>query len=217
MNSKYDLLFKNLINNNIKPIYAENKEKVKEIVKEILFDNATITNGGSVSVSECGIFDIIKNGNYNYLDRTKSGITADGIRKVYVGAADCDFYFCSTNAVTEKGELINVDGNSNRISAIAYGPKKVIMIVGKNKLVKDVNEGLLRVKKIAAPKNCERLCIDNPCRKLGHCVSLLNNENPAMTDGCNTDTRICRNYLISSKQREKDRIILVFVDEDLGY
>ena len=112
---------------------------------------------------------------------------------------------------------MNVDGFSNRISSIAFGPKKVIMIVGVNKIVKDVKEGLLRVKKIAAPKNCVRLKLDNPCVKLGKCVSLFKSDDPDMCDGCDKETRICCNYLISAKQREKGRITVVFVNEELGY
>ncbi len=213
----YKNLFRALENNNIKPYYAENKAKALEIVKELLFENAVITGGGSVSVNQIGVNDLLKNGNYNYFDRNKKGISADEQLNVFKATVGADFYFCSTNALTENGELINVDGNSNRISAIAFGPKKVIMIVGKNKIVKNVEEGILRVKKTAAPLNCERLGIDNPCRKLGHCISLENNDNPSMTDGCNCLTRICRNYLISGKQKDKDRINLILVDEDLGY
>lgn len=217
MNETYNLLFNNLKNNNILPIFANSKEEVKNIVEDLLFEGASVSNGGSVSIAQCGIFDLLKSGKYNYYDRNKEGITQEEKFEVYKKVVGCDFYFCSSNAITKNGELINVDGNSNRISAISFGPKKVIMIVGKNKLVNDVKEGLLRIKKTAAPKNCERLNIDNPCRKLGHCISLTKSDDPSMTEGCNCETRICRNYLISSKQMEKDRIILVFVDENLGY
>ncbi len=210
MNEKYEKLFENLRKNNITPMYAENKDEALKTVKDLLFKGATIANGGSVSCLETGVFDLIKGGEYNYIDRFNS---ADAYKDT-VGA---DFYFCSTNALTENGELINVDGNSNRISAIAFGPKNIVMIVGKNKIVKDTDEGFLRVKKYAAPKNCERLKIDNPCRKSGHCISLERSDNPAMTDGCDCETRICRNYLVSGKQKDKGRITLILVDEDLGF
>ena len=91
------------------------------------------------------------------------------------------------------------------------------MIVGANKIVKDVAEGLLRVKKIAAPKNCVRLGIDNPCVKLGHCVALEKSDNPDFADGCSRDSRICSQYLISGKQREKGRITVILCGEELGY
>ncbi|MCQ2455231.1 MAG: lactate utilization protein [Clostridia bacterium] len=213
----YENIVKALNKNNIECKIAKTKEDALEIVKSMLFKGAVVSNGGSISAVETGVFELLKNGDYNYLDRSKSGITKEEQSEVYKKTSGADFYFCSANALTENGELINVDGNSNRISAIAFGPEKVIMIVGKNKIVKDVDEGLLRVKKIAAPKNCERLNIDNPCRKLGHCISLEKSENPAMTDGCDCERRICRNYLISAKQMQKDRICVILVDENLGY
>jgi len=91
------------------------------------------------------------------------------------------------------------------------------MIAGINKLVKNVDEGLLRIKRTAAPKNTERLKIDAPCRKLGHCVSLLKNACPDMTDGCRGNTRICCDYLVSAMQRQKDRIKVIICSEPLGY
>jgi len=203
--------------NNMDAFFVETREEAVKKVEEMLFTGATITLGGSVSVKESGVFDLICDKKYNLLDRNKKGITPLEQFNTYKETIGGDFYFCSSNAVTEKGELVNVDGNANRVSAIAFGPKKVIMIVGINKIVKDVNEGFLRVKKTAAPKNCERLNLDNPCRKLGYCVSLCNNDNPDMTDGCNTDTRICRHYLVSAKQKETSRITVILVGEDLGY
>ena len=217
MQQNYVNLFKNLENNNIKPVYAENKAAALGIVKDMLFEGAVITAGGSMSVKECGIWDLIKDKKYNFLDRSDPALTEEEREKCYKASIGADFFFCSTNAITQTGELVNVDGFSNRISAIAFGPKKVIMIVGKNKIVKDTDEGVLRVKKIAAPKNCVRLGIDNPCAKLGHCVSLLKTDHPSMTDGCNLDTRICCSYLICAKQRVADRLTVILVDEDLGY
>lgn len=170
-----------------------------------------------MSLIESGVWELLNNGNYRFLDRNRQGITPEEQAEIYKSCIGADFYFCSANAVTEKGELVNVDGFANRISSIAFGPKKVIMIVGVNKIVKDVSEGLLRVKKIAAPKNCVRLGINNPCAKLGHCVSLEKCENPDFADGCNSDRRICTQYLISGRQREKNRITVIICGEDLGY
>ncbi len=166
---------------------------------------------------ESGVWDVINKPCYNLYDRNKAGITEEERGNIFKEVIGCDFYFCSANALTKKGELLNVDGFSNRISAIAFGPKKVIMVVGKNKLVKDLNEAFLRIKRVAAPKNCVRLGIDNPCAKLGHCISLLNNDNPDFTDGCQNPRRICVNYLVCGPQREKGRITVILCDEDLGY
>ena len=217
MREKITELFKNLENNNIKPIYAENSQEARKIVEDMLFEGAVITAGGSMSVKESGIWDIIKSKSYRFFDRTDPNLTDEQREECFKASIGADFFFCSSNAVSKTGELINVDGFSNRISSIAFGPKKVVMIVGKNKLVESVEEGVLRVKKIAAPKNCVRLNKDNPCVKLGHCVSLLKSDTPKITDGCNSENRICRNFLISNKQSDKDRIVLIFVNENLGY
>lgn len=216
-----DKVFEKIINalskNGMNGIYAENCEQVRKIVEEMLFDGCSITMGGSQSVKESGVLDIIKSSKYNFLDRNRNGITKDEQLEVYKATVGSDFYFCSSNAITENGELINVDGNSNRVSAIAYGPKRVVMIVGKNKIVKDTAEGFLRVKKVAAPKNCVRLGIDNPCAKLGHCVSLEKSDCPDISGGCAKQSRICRNYLLSAAQQHIGRITVILVNENLGF
>ncbi len=210
-------IIENLKRNNIEVIPCKTKEEISGIVEKLLFDGAVISSGGSVSLGESGVIDLIKKPCYNYLDRSKLGITEQEKQQVFKSIIGCDFYFCSANAVTRKGELLNVDGFSNRISAIAFGPKKVIMVVGKNKIVENLNEAFLRVKKVAAPKNCVRLGIDNPCAKLGHCVSLEKCDNPDFTDGCDNPRRICVNYLVSGKQREDGRITVILCEESLGY
>ncbi|MBR5472361.1 MAG: lactate utilization protein [Clostridia bacterium] len=217
MTEQISKLFKNLEKNKMHPIFAETKEDAKQIVKDMLFDGCVITSGGSMSLVECGIKELLEDKRYNFMDRSRPGITPEEQQECFKASIGADFFFCSTNAVTEKGELLNVDGFANRISSIAFGPKKVVMIVGVNKIVPDLKAAFLRVKKVAAPKNCVRLNIDNPCAKLGHCVSLLNNPNPDFADGCQKDTRICCDYLVSALQRQKDRITVILVNEELGY
>lgn len=217
MDARIEKVTKALESNNIKAYYAETRAEVCEIVKDMLFKGAVIVSGGSVSLKESGVLDIIGSTEYDFRDRFKEGITDEERTEVYKAAIGCDFFFCSTNAVTENGELINVDGNANRIASIAFGPKKVVMIVGVNKIVKDIDEGFLRVKRIAAPKNAVRLNTGTPCQKLGHCVSLEKSDCPAMTDGCKNAKRMCADYLISGFQRQKDRINVILCGETLGY
>ena len=207
----------NLERNNMKAYYAENKAEACKIVEDMLFPDAVITAGGSVSLTESGVWDIINRPEYKFYNRLKPGITDEERLEIFRAAIGCDFFFCSSNAVTENGELINVDGFANRISSICFGPKKVVMIVGANKIVKDVDAGILRVKQIAAPKNTARLNVDAPCKKLGHCISLEKCDDPKMTDGCCGSTRICCDYLVSAMQREKDRINVIICAENLGY
>ena len=217
MDAQIEKVIKALECNNINACYAETRAEVCKIVKNMLFKGAVIVSGGSVSLNESGVWDIINSPEYDFRDRFKAGITDEERNEVFRAAIGCDFYFCSTNAVTKNGELINVDGNANRVSSICFGPKKVVMVVGANKIVKNVDEGILRVKKIAAPMNTARLSVDAPCKKLGHCISLEKSESPKMTDGCCGSTRICCDYLISAMQRVKDRINVIICAESLGY
>ncbi len=203
--------------NNMQGIYVPCISDICPTIKEMLFDNCIITAGGSMSLKESGVWELISAPQYNFADRSRAGITPQEQQEAFKTAIGCDFFFCSTNAITENGELINVDGFCNRISSIAFGPKKVIMVVGANKIVKNVEEGLLRIKRVAAPKNCVRLGIDSPCAKLGHCASLEKSDNPYITDGCAQAGRICCNYLISGYQREKNRITVILCGEELGY
>lgn len=217
MNEKFEKVIKALERNNIKGIYAENREQAVELVRGMLFDGCTIRSGGSMTLQESDVWELINEPRYRFADRNRPGITPEERQEVYRSVVGCDFFFCSSNAVTENGELVNVDGFANRISAIAFGPKRVIMIVGKNKIVPDMKAAVLLLKTVAAPKNCLRFGLDTPCTKLGHCVSLLNNDAPEITDGCSHESRICADFLISTYQREKDRITVILVDEELGY
>jgi len=217
MNERIDRVITALEKNNMQGIYVPCINSIRETVENLLFENAVISSGGSMSLIESGVWELLNSGKYRFLNRNRAGISSEEQQEIYKSCIGADFYFCSANAVTEKGELVNVDGFANRIASIAFGPKKVIMVVGINKIVKDAKEGLLRVKKIAAPKNCVRLGIDNPCVKLGHCVSLEKSDDPDFADGCNSSRRICTQYLISGRQREKNRITVIICGEPLGY
>ena len=205
---------KNLDRNGIKPFYVETKEEVIPLIKTLVNKGESVSHGGSETLKECGITEFLGSGVFDYIDRSK--YEGDSVREAYIKAFGCDTYFTSSNAVTERGELYNVDGNSNRVACIVYGPKHVIMVVGKNKIVPDIDAAIKRVKELASPKNCVRLGIPSACSKLGKCVSLTK-ENPFMCDGCAADTRICCNYVVSAKQRHKDRIKVIIVNEELGY
>lgn len=215
MDRRIEKTMANLEKNNMKPYYVETKEEVAPLVKTLLNKGETVANGGSETLKECGIFeDILESGDYAFADRR--GLEGEDIRQAYIKAYASDTYFCSSNAVTENGELYNVDGNSNRVSCIVYGPKQVIIIVGKNKIVKDINEAVERVKKHAAPPNCVRLSCGTPCAKTGECIS-LSQDDSTLCDGCQSERRICCNYVVSAHQRHKDRIKVIIVNENLGY
>ncbi len=205
----------NLKKNNMEFYYAETKEDVTPIVKSLIKEGDTITNGGTMTMAECGLEKLLKSPEYNYLDR--SGMSREEVLDLYIKSFSADVYITSSNAVTEDGVLYNVDGNSNRVAAIAYGPKSVIMIVGYNKIVKNLEEAEIRVKNTAAPANCVRLDCKTYCAETGQCVSLSKNDGRQMSDGCSGVSRICCNYLISAHQRHQGRIKVIIVGEELGY
>ena len=215
MEKYIETTMENLERNNIKPFYVEKREEVVPLIKTLLKKGESISCGGSGTLHECEVdTKILKSGDYDFIDR--SGLQGEELREAYGKAFMCDTFFTSSNAVTERGELYNVDGNSNRVACIVYGPRQVIMVVGKNKIVPNINAAVERVKKSAAPPNTARLSCDTPCAKLGECVS-LSNENAFICDGCHGESRICCNYVISAQQRHKDRIKVIIVNENLGY
>ncbi|MCR5653728.1 MAG: lactate utilization protein [Ruminococcus sp.] len=206
----------NLQKNNIKPFYVETKEEVLPLVRTLIKKGDTVSNGGSETLKQTGVIDELKSGKYNYLDRSREGITREEVERVYRDTYSADVYFASSNAVTESGYLYNVDGNSNRVSAILYGPKSVVLVCGYNKIVKDIDEAVKRVKTLAAPPNTVRLGCETYCAEKGSCMS-LNQENPEMCDGCHSKGRICCNFVVSAQQRHVDRIKVIIVGEELGY
>lgn len=204
----------NLRKNNMEVFYADTKEDVPKIVESLLKDGDVIANGGTMTMKECGLSELVHSDKYKYLDRENTDPSE--IKNLYRQSFSADVYITSANAITENGCLYNVDGNSNRIAAIAYGPDKVIVIAGYNKIVSTLDEAVKRVKCIAAPANCQRLQTGTYCYNAGQCMS-IKNPNSAITDGCSSTDRICCNYLISAYQRNKDRIKVILVGESLGY
>ena len=194
---------------------VKTKEEAKALALSLIPEGAVCASGGSVTLKECAIVEAIKMGNYTYLDRNDPNLSNEEKEQMVLRAQTCDVYLSSSNAITEDGELYNVDGNSNRVSNLLFGPKNVIIVAGTNKIVKDLDEAVYRVKTIAAPLNCKRLGCDTYCAKEGKCVSLVFGGN--MPKGCNSDGRICVNYTVMSRQRKKDRVKIILVEQDLGY
>ena len=201
--------------NRMEVYYAETPEQAKEIALSLIPEGSSCANGGSVTLAQTGIIDALKTGNYQYIDRMNPEFTQEQKEEAMRAAFSADFYLASANAITENGELYNVDGNSNRVAALLYGAKNVIIVAGTNKLVKDLDAAILRVKTIAAPKNAVRLSCNTPCAKLGHCISL--ERNGGMTDGCMTPARICDNFTVMAYQRHVNRIKVILVGAELGY
>lgn len=195
----------NLEKNNMNGYFVENESEAVNIIKDLINEGDTISVGGSMSLFEIGVFDLIKNGKYDFLDRYKENLSKEDVKEIYRKSFFADDYITSSNAITENGELYNVDGNGNRVAAMLYGPDKVIVVVGKNKIVKDLEEAIKRNREIAAPANCKRLERKTPCAQVGYCMD------------CKSDERICNEYTIIKRQNVKDRIHVIIVNKDLGY
>lgn len=202
---KINRTIKALKANNMNAYFVNSKEEVLEKIKELVKENSTVGCGGSVSLDEYGVIEHLRSGRYNFLDRYKEGLTQDEITKIYRESFFADAYFASSNAVTEDGKLYNVDGNGNRIAAMTYGPSKVILLVGVNKIVKDVDEAIKRNREVSAPANAKRLNRRTPCASVGYCMD------------CKSEDRICLEYSLIAKQRDKDRMHIIFVNDNIGY
>jgi hypothetical protein len=138
---------------------------------------------------------------YRYCNRE----TAEDKRAAELQAYASDVFLASANAITEDGVLVNIDGNSNRVSAIAYGPKKVVLIVGMNKVAADIDSAMKRARNEAAPINAQRFGLNTPCAKTGSCMN------------CKSPDTICCQFLITRYSRHKDRIHVILVNDDLGF
>ncbi len=198
--------------NRMEAYYVATKAEVKEAVAKLLPENAVVGVGGSVTLSETGVLDMVRE-NYQLLDRYAPGLTPEQVAAIFARSFTADVYLTSSNAVTEKGELYNVDGRANRVAAIAHGPQSVIVVAGVNKIVPDLTTAVRRVKMVAAPLNAKRLHCDTYCAKTGHCKGLEGD----MTDGCGSPDRICCQYLVTGMQRVAGRIKVILVGEDCGY
>lgn len=212
MDKRVEKVIGNLKKNNMAAYYVESSAEAVSLVESLLKSGETISCGGSVTLAESGVFALMQSGKYNFLDRSGAK-SPEEVAEIYRKTFYADTFLTSANAITESGELVNVDGNCNRISAITFGPKSVIVVAGVNKLVPDIAAGFKRVKTVAAPKNTKRLGCNTPCVTLGHCIKA----DAPITEGCDSPERICVNYVVSGRQRIKDRIKVIIVNEQLGY
>lgn len=190
-----------LASRNMKGFYVKSKEEALRKALELIPEGSSVTKGGSMSVLEIGLGEALKKGKYNYCDRD----AATDKREAEVFAYTADVYLGSVNAITEDGVLINIDGNSNRVSAYAYGPKKLVLIVGMNKVASDVDAAMKRARNEAATINAQRFGLNTPCAKTGACMN------------CMSPDTICCQFLITRFSRHKDRIHVILVNENLGF
>lgn len=197
--------------NRMDACWVKTKEDACEKVKALLPAGALVAAGGSMTLAECGILELVREGDYRYLNR--EAVAPEEIPALYRKAFSADAYLMSSNAVTEQGELYNVDGNGNRVAALIFGPKEVIVVAGANKIVPDIPAAIQRLKRIAAPVNAMRLNQDTPCAACGICAGAAG----GIAAGCKSEQRICCSYVVSGFQRVPNRIHVILVAENLGY
>lgn len=201
----------NLNKNNIQACFVHSRSDVADKVAELINEGDTVAVGGSVTLFETGVIDLLRSGKYNFIDRYAQGVDT---RQVFLDSFLADVYLASSNAVTMKGELYNVDGNSNRVAAILYGPESVILVVGCNKIVPDLRSAVRYVKQTAAPSNAVRLNCQTYCASTGVCQGI---DDDNMTSGCGGNSRICSNYVVCAHQQVPNRIKVILVGEPCGY
>ncbi len=186
---------------NMEGFYAANKEEALKIALDLIPEGSSISMGGGMSVHEIGLTKALKEGNYNFIDRD----AYEDKRQAMLMAYDADFFLSSVNAMTDDGILVNIDGNSNRVSAIAQGPKHVIFIVGMNKVCNDVDSAMKRARNVAAPTNVQRFGLSTPCASKGTCFN------------CKSPDTICCQILITRFSRHEGRIKVILVNDNLGF
>ena len=208
---KLERTVKALQANRMDACWVKNREEALEKVRALLPKGALTASGGSMTLDECGITALLRSGDYDYLDR--AAVEKDEIPALFRKSFSADCYLMSSNAVTEQGELYNVDGNGNRVAALIYGPKDVIVVAGANKIVPDIPAAISRVRALTAPVNAMRLQQDTPCTKTGICAGIKG----TLAAGCKAEQRICCSSVVSGFQRIPNRIHVILVAENLGY
>lgn len=194
------VVIKGLQSRNMSGYYAASREDAVKQALELIGEGSTVTMGGCQSAHEIGLIKALEDGNYNYIDRAKLS-PREGLMAAY----DSDVFLSSANAITSDGIMVNIDGNSNRVSCIAQGPRKVVFIVGMNKVCSDLDEAMKRARNVAAPANAQRFDVKTPCKETGKCFD------------CKSPDTICCQFLITRYSRHAGRIHVILINDTLGF
>lgn len=193
-------VIKGLESRNMSGYFAADKEEAVKQALQLIGEGSSVAMGGCQSAHDIGLIEALQEGNYHYIDRSK--LTP---REGLLAAYDADVFLSSANAMTSDGILVNIDGNANRVSCIAQGPKKVIFIVGMNKICSDLDEAMKRARNVAAPANAQRFEVKTPCKVTGKCSD------------CKSPDTLCCQFLITRYSRHEGRIHVILVNDTLGY
>ncbi|WP_025773201.1 lactate utilization protein [Neomoorella thermoacetica] len=191
--------------NGFDAIYCSSCNEAVEYVLQYVQKRSRVGFGGSMTLETLQLAQRVEAKGGIVLNHNRPGLGPEEKLEIQREEILCDLFLCSINAVTLDGWLVNVDGVGNRVAALTFGPKKVIALVGKNKICSDISVALNRIKTLAAPMNCKRLNLDNPCIKTGTCMD------------CASNSRICRVYSVMVRRPMSSDITVVLVGEDLGF
>ena len=194
-------VIKGLQSRNMTGYYAKDREEAKRIALSLIPEGSSVTMGGALSAHEVGLVEAVKTGSFRFIDRA----AFENPREAMLAAYDADWFLSSANAMTEDGVLVNIDGNANRVSCIANGPKHVLFIVGMNKVGSDIDGAMKRARNVAAPINAQRFGLNTPCAKTGACMN------------CKSPDTICCQFLITRFSRHEGRIHVILVNDTLGF
>ena len=194
-------VIKGLQSRNMTGYYAKDREEAKRIALSLIPEGSSVTMGGALSAHEVGLVEAVNTGSFRFIDRA----AYENPREAMLAAYDADWFLSSANAMTEDGVLVNIDGNANRVSCIANGPKHVLFIVGMNKICSDVDGAMKRARNVAAPTNAQRFGLSTPCSKTGACMN------------CKSPDTICCQFLITRFSRHPGRIHVILVNDTLGF
>ena len=190
--------------NNIAGFYVKTREEARDKVLSLIPIGSKVGFGGSLSLDQIGAKDLLRAGNYHFIDRDKPGLTEEEKYELRKESLVADVFLMSTNALTIDGKLVNIDGMGNRVAALIFGPPKVIIVAGINKIVSDLEAAVQRIKNYVAPIHARRLGRPLPCAQTGKCVD------------CRAPQRFCNAVVTIEHQYQKDRIIVIVVGEELG-
>lgn len=198
-------MIKNFQKRNMEAYYCETSEDAVKLALELMKDGGTVGMGGSETVKEIGLVDALKASDHlEFIDRSVAK-TPEEKQEIFFKSIQCKYFLMSSNAITIDGELVNIDGNGNRLACLMCGPEQVLVIAGMNKVVDDVDSGIERVGLHAAPPNAARLGTRTPCAVLGHCGD------------CHSEDCMCCQIVVTRHSRQKGRIKVILVGEELGY
>jgi len=197
----------NLKKNGFTAIYTPTKEEAARKVLEMIPQGARVGIGGSVTIREMGLVKALTERGHTLADHWRAGLSREETKEARRSQLISDVFLTSSNAVTMDGKLLNIDGTGNRVAAMIFGPRKVIVVAGVNKIVKDMDEGVKRIRNIATPMNANRLGSKSPCALTGTCAE----------DECELPNRLCHIITILERKPNETDTTVVLVGENLGY